>query len=159
MVALSMKKTMLYKVFRLLLISILGVINYYNFSVIYYTLHRDGNSLRNAEEFLSHLCHRMPSRTLWISDIPMGLCSRCSGIYLSLFLMLIMSFIKPNCFNIKYLYASLVLLLPLIIDGTLQLLGFYVSNNTIRLITGLLFGSSIGYLIIYFTTTKKKESL
>ena len=151
-----MKMKIIFRTCHLLFIAILVVINYYNFSVIYFTSHRDGKSLRDAEEFLSELCHRMPSRTLWISEIPMGLCSRCSGIYLSLLAILALSFPYKELFQKKYIKVALVLLLPLILDGTFQLLGFYLSNNTIRLITGLLFGFSVGYILIYFTTPKTK---
>lgn len=155
-----MKTKNIFRTFHLLLIAILGVINYYNFAVIYFTSHRDGKSLKFAEEFLSNLCHRMPSRTLWISEIPMGLCSRCSGIYFSLLVTLTISFFNQEVFQKKYIKVVLVLLLPLIVDGTFQLIGLYLSNNTIRLTTGLLFGSSLGSLIIYYTTsTKNKESL
>jgi uncharacterized membrane protein len=154
-----MKTKIISRVLHLLLIAIFGVINYYNFVVIYYTSHRDGKSLKVAEEFLSKLCHRMPSRTLWISEIPMGLCSRCSGIYLSLFVIMILSFYK-EAFLKKYIKVALLLLLPLILDGTFQFYGLYLSNNILRLTTGLLFGFSGGYILIYLTTPKiKQESL
>lgn len=151
-----MKMEIILRALHLLLIAIFGVINYYNFAVIYFTSHRDGKSLKIAEEFLSKLCHRMPSRTIWISEIPMGLCSRCSGIYLSIFVTLLLPFFYKELFRKKYIKIALLLLLPLILDGAFQLSGFYLSNNTIRMTTGLLFGSSIGYIIIYFTTVKNK---
>jgi uncharacterized membrane protein len=155
-----MKMEIILRALHLLLIAIFGVINYYNFAVIYFTLHRDGKSLKVAEEFLSKLCHRMPSRTIWLSEIPMGLCSRCSGIYFSIFITLLLPFFYKELFQKKYIKVALLLLLPLIIDGVCQLLGFYLSNNTIRIITGLLFGSSISYIIINLTILKNKsESL
>jgi len=89
----------------------------------------------------------------------MGLCSRCSGIYLSLLSTLFLSFIQQDVFKRKNLKYAIVLLLPLIIDGTLQFIGPYTSSNIIRLTTGLLFGFSLGYLIIYFTTSKNIRSL
>jgi uncharacterized membrane protein len=92
----------------------------------------------------------MPSRSLWLAEIPMGLCSRCTGIYLSLFLTLLLLFLNRNILkkiDLKYL---MLLPIPLVIDGSLQYLGIYTSLNIIRLITGLLFGVSLSYLIIHF---------
>lgn len=154
-----MKIKIIFRITHLILICFLAIINYYNFAVIVYTSNRDGKSLNTAEQFLSHFCHRMPSRTIWISEIPMGLCSRCSGIYLSLLSTLFLSFIQQDVFKRKNLKYAIVLLLPLIIDGTLQFIGPYTSSNIIRLTTGLLFGFSLGYLIIYFTTSKNIRSL
>jgi len=75
---------------------------------------------------------------------------------LSIFVTLLLPFFYKELFRKKYIKIALLLLLPLILDGAFQLSGFYLSNNTIRMTTGLLFGSSIGYIIIYFTTVKNK---
>ena len=48
------------------------------------------------------------------------------------------------------LFRSL-LIIPMIIDGYLQLLTSYLSNNLLRLITGILFGIGIGEGIIYLS--------
>lgn len=44
-----------------------------------------------------------------------------------------------------------LLIIPMIVDGFLQLLTPYLSNNPLRLITGILFGIGIGEGIIYFS--------
>jgi len=145
------------RIIQILFILLFGVVNFYNFAVIHYTIERDGKSLRSAETFLSELCHRMPSRSLWISEIPMGLCSRCTGIYFALFVSMLYLFFKVNFLAKKYLLFALIATLPLIIDGTLQYLGFYLSTNFIRTFTGLLFGSSIGFVLMFFTTPNKPK--
>lgn len=45
------------------------------------------------------------------------------------------------------IWFLLVLLVPMIVDGTLQLLKLYESNNWRRLITGMLFGYGFTVLI------------
>lgn len=39
----------------------------------------------------------------------------------------------------------------MIVDGFLQLLTPYTSNNLLRLMTGILFGIGIGHGIVYFS--------
>jgi len=63
-------------------------------------------------------------------------CARCFGIYLG-FLMGSMVRVPK-----KYRLYLLTLWLPLLVDGSLQFLGFYESTNQIRLISGVLTGFS-----------------
>lgn len=133
----------------IVLILFLFLINYYNISVISSTLSRDGESLTNAETFLSYFCHRMPSRSIWISEVPMGLCSRCTGIYMATLISLLFFLFNKRYLTGKYLSVFLILLFPIIIDGSFQLAGLYLSNNILRLTTGIFFGISLAYLITY----------
>lgn len=148
------------RTFQILLILLLLLINYYNISVIPNTISRNAKSLVSAEAFLSQLCHRMPSRSFWILEVPMGLCSRCTGIYFGILISLCFFFFAKKYFTKKYLKISLLILLPLVIDGSLQLMGTYLSFNIIRLITGLLFGISVGFLFNYLIfLINSKESV
>jgi uncharacterized membrane protein len=126
------------------------VVNYFNFATVYFTLYKDGPSLRVAESLLVNLCHRMPSRSFWIYEVPLGLCSRCTGLYFFAFLaVMIHPFIdvlpKKNAFR-----YSILALFPLCIDSILQHFSVYVGNNVPRFLTGALFGYGIIALVIIF---------
>ena len=57
-----------------------------------------------------------------------------------------------SCFFLRSsLLVSILLLIPLVIDGVLQLLSSYESNNTRRFITGALFGYGLAMLVIITT--------
>ena len=56
-----------------------------------------------------------------------------------------------SCFFFRLsILVSALLLLPMIIDGGIQAISSYVSNNTKRFITGFLFGYGI---VMLFTIT------
>lgn len=91
------------------------------------------------------LCNGIPSRALHIGDFCFILCYRCSGVIIGLLATLY--YLRKNKPKIKYV----LLIIPMIIDGYLQLLTSYLSNNSLRLITGILFGIGIGEGIIYLS--------
>lgn len=47
------------------------------------------------------------------------------------------------------LLFALALMLPLIVDGLTQLVGFRMSNNQLRLISGVLFGIATNMLFLW----------
>lgn len=132
-------------------------INYLNFSTVYYTINKDGFSLRIAEAILSGICHRMPSRSFWIFEVPLGLCSRCTGLYLSAFLtMIFLPFTKLKHKN-RFLTYSFVGLLPLIIDGILEHFAVYSGSNILRFSTGIIFGFSVVAIFIHYKNQFQKK--
>jgi uncharacterized membrane protein len=54
-----------------------------------------------------------------------------------------------NKYQIEIIW-SVLLILPLIIDGFLQALQYRESNNTLRLITGFLFGVGLQFFLATF---------
>ena len=72
----------------------------------------------------------------------MPFCSRCTGIFLGLALGMLIAIIFQNkiIFSDKTVFFIILLMMPLIIDGTIQLLGIWESKNYIRIITGVLTG-------------------
>ena len=54
------------------------------------------------------------------------------------------AFIRKIELTGKFVVIILLSVVPLAIDGTGQLFGYWVSNNTLRLITGLLAGTGVG---------------
>ncbi|NQU79744.1 DUF2085 domain-containing protein [Candidatus Woesearchaeota archaeon] len=87
-------------------------------------------------------CHRKTERSMWFFGLEKYLCSRCLGILLG---GLIASFIHFYGLHFSLLF-SLVLTIPLFIDGFSQSLGYRESNNSLRIITGILFGLAINYV-------------
>ena len=122
------------------MITVLFSINILNFGTVFFTLQGDGKSLRFSEAVLSRLCHRMPSRSFWICEVPVGLCSRCTGVYLSAFLSMMLLSVKPSALPIPQLRVAVFLLVVLPIDGLLEHLGTYSGTNEVRFSTGVLFG-------------------
>lgn len=143
-------------------IFLLLFINFLNFAVVFFTLNMDGSSLKIAESSLVLLCHRMPSRSFWIFEVPLGLCSRCTGLYLSLAFTLIfqpIAKIYPKKNSYFYLIAFLF---PMIIDGIFQHYSVYSGSNFLRFSTGAFFGYSLTSLSIislnYFHQQMNKRS-
>jgi uncharacterized membrane protein len=90
------------------------------------------------------LCHQKAERSFFINDNQMPFCSRCTAIWLGLVIGLgFMVFYKIQL-NEKFLFAILLSLVPIGVDGIGQLFGFWESTNVIRVITGLLVGGVCG---------------
>ncbi|PKP54305.1 MAG: hypothetical protein CVT90_01980 [Candidatus Altiarchaeales archaeon HGW-Altiarchaeales-3] len=109
--------------------------------------------------FLHPVCHQKPERSFFIYGHQLGVCARCTGIYIG---MLILTLLYPLVRNINnnstpskyYLIASLI---PIGLDGVTQLIGLRESTNEVRFITGFIFGGIlIFYLIPVFNELSKK---
>ena len=81
-------------------------------------------------------CHGLPERCLTFRGRVLPLCARCTGILGGYGLGVL-------CLLVRGPFGGILhgaLMLPLALDGTLQLYTRYESGNGRRLITGLLFG-------------------
>ena len=88
-------------------------------------------------------CHQKPERSFFVFGYQLPLCTRCTGVligYLCSFILLIFGFLIPDV-------ICLILIIPLILDGTTQLLFIIMSNNLRRFITGVMFGLGFIQLI------------
>lgn len=83
-------------------------------------------------------CHRMPERSFFFRGRQFPICARCTGILIG-YIIGIFYIIFYN--KLGYIF-ELMLMFPLLIDGIGQYRGHFVSNNTRRLITGILGGIS-----------------
>jgi len=105
----------------------------------------------------SFTCHQKGSRSIFICDHQYGWCARCTFLWMSTLITSGLIFYFRPTFSYKgaSLKVAALLCLPLALDGGIQLLGtmysilfntapFYESTNTLRAITGILFGLGIG---------------
>ena len=98
------------------------------------------------------ICHQKPERCFKFHNKPLPLCSRCIGLYLSLILGFLLSYlIGLNIYLNKQILIklSILLILPLVIDGFTQFLHLRESNNWLRFITGVLAGFVCGVDLAY----------
>ena len=83
-------------------------------------------------------CHQNACRTLKIKGHYLPICSRCTGIYLGVYLSLPLSLLYQGP-------VLIFLMIPLILDGYLVYQKKKASTHTRRLSTGLLFGIGLIY--------------
>lgn len=89
-------------------------------------------------------CHQKPERSFFLYGYQFPLCSRCTGVligYLCSFFLLAFDLLIP-------ITVCILFLVPLVLDGMIQLLFYIMSNNTRRFVTGVLFGVGFIQLII-----------
>lgn len=101
----------------------------------------------------SAVCHRIPSRTLWMDGLPLPVCARDTGIYLGLFASVLFLLVKrrfraDRLPSIPHAIIMVLWMLPMIFDGVSSYAGFRETNNVIRLVTGVFFGLPIPFFLI-----------
>ena len=89
-------------------------------------------------------CHQLSHRSYSYNDNQMSFCARDTGIFLGLVLGFIYASRKEIVLTLPLVIAAL---LPIGLDGTIQLLTDYESTNPKRLITGLIAGVATGIAI------------
>lgn len=88
-----------------------------------------------------------------------GVCARDSAIFLGLVIAPFIYFLLKNKIKTTpHIIIAFLFLVPMGIDGVGQLFGLWESTNLMRLITGLIAGTGIGYFLyaILIDITKKK---
>ncbi|WP_409199428.1 DUF2085 domain-containing protein [Methanobrevibacter sp. DSM 116169] len=98
-------------------------------------------------DYMKLICHRMPERSFFIGKYQFPVCSRCTGFYIGVIAYLIYSNFNIINYSIGLFIFGLLLLLPAYVDGVSQYNGYRMSNNSLRLITGLLGGVGLGIII------------
>ena len=98
------------------------------------------------------MCHQRSDRSFFLRGKQFPVCARCTGVLTGLIAGIIIA-IATKC---NYYGYFLVLLIPMIVDGTVQQFTNYESNNILRLITGFFGGIGIIYifLTIHFLTVR-----
>ncbi|HTR82694.1 MAG TPA: DUF2085 domain-containing protein [Bacteroidota bacterium] len=98
----------------------------------------------------SRVCHQMDTRSFHIAGFKFGVCIRCTAIYFSFFLGMIL-FPRIAKTKVSIIDSSLVLVLSLIpmgIDVTLATLGLHESTVFTRMATGIIFGSGLSVILV-----------
>ncbi len=90
-------------------------------------------------------CHQMSERSFHICNVQLPLCARCTGIFFGLVL------VGPICcvFLPINMYASIFLVLIMLMDGYTQYTGTRESNNILRLLTGIGYGYALVSFVVH----------
>lgn len=101
----------------------------------------------NLSIFTRFICHRIPDRTFNIRGHYFPVCSRCTGFYLGAFSYFIYVYFFYVQYTIILIILAILMTIPTFLDGFTQLIGSRKSNNSIRLLTGILGGIGLGVII------------
>ena len=86
-------------------------------------------------------CHQMPERSFFYKGYQFPVCARCTGLIIGYLLGVLIYFLKVLNWKI-----AIILCIPLVLDGGSQYLNWRISNQVLRLITGILCGIGIMFL-------------
>lgn len=92
-------------------------------------------------------CHQMPERSFFYKGYQFPLCARCMGLVIGYLMGILIYFLKIINWEI-----AILLCIPLVIDGGSQYLKWRMSNQRLRLITGILCG--IGIMVLEIPAMK-----
>lgn len=92
------------------------------------------------------VCHQMPSRSFFLAGFQMAYCQRNFAIYTTIFLAGMAYALWRKKVPLLPLWAYVVLILPMAIDGFTQLFGLRLSTPELRVFTGTLFGGASVWL-------------
>lgn len=96
------------------------------------------------------ICHCRPDRSFFINNHQFPVCARCTGIYISalLYVLLYLFFISFRflVYSNNYIIIPILCIIPCFIDGITQYTGLRESTNFIRVFTGFLAGFNIMWL-------------
>ncbi len=92
-------------------------------------------------------CHQMASRSFFIDGNQMPFCSRDTGLFLGLALGFgVLVFFRYKINPVLFLLG----LVPMGVDGSLQLVTSYDSNNFLRLATGIVGGAVCAMMLAHY---------
>jgi uncharacterized membrane protein len=99
--------------------------------------------------FFSEICHQMPERSFYLFGEKLAVCQRCTAIYFSFLLGVILYPISQKYFSYRN-GSKLVFIIPLAVLLSDFLLGFISSMQNIFtiLISGSIFGFSVSLIIV-----------
>ena len=95
--------------------------------------------------FTKYICHRISERSFFIKGHQFPVCARCTGFYAGLIVYLIFNCLYSHPYNLSMFFISMILMIPVAVDGVTQYFGSRESTNNLRFITGFIGG--IGLII------------
>jgi len=98
----------------------------------------------------SPLCHQNPSRCFLLFGHPLAVCTRCLGIYAGFFLgtCLYPLYRDLQSQSLPRKEVLIALSMPLFIDAAGNLILLWMTNEWIRFLTGILWGSILPFFLI-----------
>jgi len=93
------------------------------------------------------LCHQKAERSFFINGNQMPFCARCTAIWAGIVIGLALMIFYKIKLDEKIVILIIIGIIPIGLDGIIQLAGFWESNNLIRLITGSITGFVVGIAI------------
>ena len=87
-----------------------------------------------------YICHQKPERSFFIKGRQFPVCARCTGFYSGLVVYLVYSIFYSNNYDLSMLILSIILMIPVAVDGLTQYFGPRESTNKLRFITGFIGG-------------------
>jgi uncharacterized membrane protein len=93
------------------------------------------------------ICHRIPQRTFKIKGRYFPVCARCTGFYIGAFSYFILAYFVYVEYTVYLVILAILMIIPAFLDGFTQLMGSRMSNNNLRLLTGLVGGVGLAILV------------
>jgi uncharacterized membrane protein len=98
----------------------------------------------------SFLCHQIPERSFYLEGHPLGVCARCTGIYVgfaagALSYPLVRSVRKADSPSRLWLVAACV---PIAVDFALGFFGIWENTHFSRFATGAIFGTACALYVV-----------
>ncbi|MCM1233353.1 MAG: DUF2085 domain-containing protein [Ruminococcus flavefaciens] len=88
-------------------------------------------------------CHQLPERSFFFCGYQFPVCARCTGIIIGYIFSIFYCILCPKI----SIWIILLLIVPMAVDGLIQYVSMYRSNNIKRLITGFFAGFGFIQLI------------
>lgn len=106
--------------------------------------------------FFSRICHQLDSHSLYLFDVKLAVCARCTAIYYGFFLCvatypLLHRSIRASWVTGSSAYSRGILLLsilPLSLDLLLPAIGIYESTLVTRVVTGMILGLALPIVLL-----------
>lgn len=100
--------------------------------------------------FYSPVCHQDVARSFLIGGWPMNVCHRCSGIYLSftVTLLLLPPFRGRRWWHSVSVRRLAIFVLPLLLDYALDVLGVWRNSAMSRLLSGTVAGAGLALFVL-----------
>jgi uncharacterized membrane protein len=101
-------------------------------------------------QFFSTICHQLPDRTFHVLGHPLGVCSRCTGIYggflVGLLLYPLLRDVRNGRFPARWWLIAATI--PIILDFAAGFTNISANTFSSRTATGLVFGSVAAFFIL-----------
>lgn len=111
------------------------------------------------------ICHQLPERSFFVHDHQMPLCSRCTGIYLGIFITILFYFFtrfiknkKPSLPPNIAIGAISIFFICLVVFNAISPIFNIYTDNILRFITGILFGISLPLFLLPAINYSPKSS-